>query len=164
MSVSVTEPIGEVPVKLEADEWEGLWKLYGDEDSGFCLIDIVDVEGGVLRLRDIGSEPEPPLTVILRKSGNWVFASVLLGDPPDTPRYHLGRVDWSNDIIVFWLANGYRLKDLVEAGRLPGIIQSGDVLLTELQPEHLKLITSGAEGVLFEWDSPMILTRVSKRY
>lgn len=164
MSVTVTQPIGEVPVKLESDEWEGLWKWQVDGDSGFGLIDIVDVEGGVLKMSDIGAEPEPPMTVILRRSGKWVLASVLRGDPPDTPEYHWGRVEWDDDIIVFWLSNAWRLKDLVEAGRLPGSFQSENVLLTELQPEHLKLITSGTEGGLFEWDAPMILVRLSKHY
>jgi hypothetical protein len=35
-----------------------------------------------------------------------------------------------------------------------------DVILEELKPQHLKIITSGERGVLFEWDKPAVFVKV----
>jgi hypothetical protein len=50
----------------------------------------------------------------------------------------------------------------LEEGKLPDKIEDSDVILGNLTSAHLKLITSETEGVLFEWDEPIIFRRFSK--
>jgi hypothetical protein len=48
----------------------------------------------------------------------------------------------------------------VKDGVFPGKIDGDDVILDELKPQHLKIITSGERGVLFEWDKPAVFVKV----
>jgi hypothetical protein len=48
---------------------------------------------------------------------------------------------------------------LIKDGVLPGKVERNDVWLEELKPEHLKLITSGEKGILFQWDQPTIFVK-----
>jgi hypothetical protein len=92
-----------------------------------------------------------------------VFASY--GDA-DAARLEWVRIDRTDDAMTFWMPDSSRFVDLVRSGRLPGTIDEDDervrnVTLFDLGPEHLDLITSGAEGMLFEWEEPGFLLRVS---
>ena len=51
---------------------------------------------------------------------------------------------------------------MVEEEVLPGKAEERSVVLGELGPEHLEIITSEEYGVLFDWDDPMLLWRVGR--
>jgi hypothetical protein len=168
-TVTVSEPVGENVVEIRPADWEGLWRMYPGGDVGFVMIQTLDPLGGVLRVTeldtDVGAEPEVR-TAYLRESGGWMLASYQDDSTSDTGLGWM-RVENTGDAIVLWFPDRDRFAELVRRGRLPGTVtensNSGSVRvrLTELGPEHLELITSGTEGVLFDWEEPGMLIRIS---
>ena len=176
--VTVTEPIGETPVLLESEDWEGLWSVIEDGDTGFLLIEVVDAANGELRVRNVATDPDSDTTtVFLREGGGWTFASARDADDSDDI-FEWARVDRDNQRILYWEPVTSRFAELVREGLLPGTVQERElqrppgstgepvtelrgVTLSGLQPEHIDLITSGDQGVLFDWDDPVIMIRMS---
>jgi hypothetical protein len=171
--VTVTEPIGEKPVQIQPKEWEGLWKLYSysfdnDEEEYFLVIEVSDSEKGVLKVRGISREPES-VQVYLRESNGWMFGSY----NPDNARdvgMCWGRFEKKGNRIFFWVPDYDRLLGLVKDGLLPGhpYAEGSDdkfddkfLILSDLKPEHMELITSESKGVLFHWDEPFFMLRLS---
>jgi hypothetical protein len=164
--VTVTEPIGEEPVRLQADEWEGLWKLYSygpadESDEDFLVIEVSDSEKGVLKVQGIGRESKDTIQVYLRESNGWMFGSYRDPDEGDKGMVW-GRFEKKGDHIFIWIPEHDKFSDLVKDGLLPGHPYAKDLLiLSGLKPEHLKLITSGSQGMLFHWELPSFMVRVS---
>jgi hypothetical protein len=98
--------------------------------------------------------------VELRESGEWLFASTKAEDKDQTKGYTWGRIKNEDRQIILWLPDDKIFKRLVKDGVFPGKIDGDDVLLEELKPQHLKIITSGERGVLFEWDKPAVFVKV----
>ena len=96
----------------------------------------------------------------LLESGDWIFASI--PDKDNLKRYLWGRIKQDGQQVVVWVPDSEKFQALVEEGKLPGKIEDSDVILGNLTSDHLKLITSETEGVLFEWDEPIIFRRFSK--
>ena len=170
--VTVTEPIGEEPVQLKPEQWEGLWKLYyysfdNDEEEAFVVIEVSDSEKGVLKVTHIGRKPES-FQVYLRESNGWMFGSYRDPEKPDDKDMFWGRFKKNGDRIVIWIPNYDRFSDLVKNGLLPGHPNTGEqpdndnyLVLSGVRPEQMDLITSGSKGVLFEWEFPFFMVRVS---
>ena len=161
-AVLVREPIGEAPYPVQREEWEGEWI----QEDGLTIIRVTDEGEGTLLIAGVEEDDDAlrleTLKVTLRQSGGWVFAS--LRDETASGKedeYVWGRVRKDDNLIVVWLPDADKFKRLIEEGILPG--ETGDgILLTDLKKEHYEIITSEAQGVLFEWDEPMILRRVSR--
>jgi hypothetical protein len=167
-------PMGEAPVAVEAEAWEGTWLFDGDAVE----ITAIDPQQGKLRIMTIDGDELESGVLHLRSSGDWTFASYLdeEDEDPDSvdkdvdgqPRFLWGRIVIDNDRLIFWAPDVDKFRNLVEAGKLPGNLlgadgeKSGNVYLTELSPEHYALITSEDEGVLLEWDSPGVAIRVAR--
>jgi len=158
--VYTTQPIGEKPSLIEAKNWEGTWT--NGED--FLTINVLDETNGLLQAAWIEHDQNQikleSCKVHLLESGDWVFVSIQDKDNPK--RYGWGRIKKDGQQVVVWLPDSVKFKTLVKEGQLPGRIENDDVVLGDLTSEHLKLITSETEGVLFEWDKPIVFRRFSK--
>jgi hypothetical protein len=171
--VTVTEPIGEEPVLLQPKDWEGLWKIYlysffdEEEKEGYALIEVSDSEKGVIKIQGIGREPES-VHVYLRESNGWMFGSYRDPELTDDKGFCWGRFKKDGDHIYFWVPDYDRFTNLVNDGLLPGHPYDGEqrdyskyLILSGLKPEHMDLITSDSKGVLFYWDQPFFMVRIS---
>jgi hypothetical protein len=157
--VASKHPVGETPLALEESEWEGAW-LEGDSP---VTVRVVDAKQGLLQAawveeRD-GEFVMDSVDVFLRRFEDWTFAS-FAGVDQDEPNLLWGRLgrDDRNGLFLWW-PRPEAFKRLVEEGRLPGTIDGDDVLLERLEAEHLAIIASEEQGVLFEWDEPMTFYR-----
>ena len=65
------------------------------------------------------------------------------------------------EIILIWLPNKERFKTLIETKTLPGEIKKDLVLLGDLTPEHMKIIASEGRSLLFDWEEPLVLIKLS---
>lgn len=160
-AVFIEQPIGENPLVATAEDWEGTWV----NGEGAGRIEVVDPDKGLLKVVWIeeGTKDLESAQVHLRELGPWIVASMKDGEHSESIRYFWARVRWENGQIVVWAPNAKNFKQLVEEGKLPGVVtEGGDVILGDLKPEHYTLITSGAEGVLFEWDEPGVLLRIGQ--
>ena len=158
--VYTTQPIGEQARPIETEKWEGTW-TNGEE---VITIYVLDETKGLLQVAWLETD-EDQLTlesykVYLLESGDWLFASIQDEDNPKW--YDWGRIKIEGRQLIFWLPNPEKFKVLVEKGLLPGRIHDDDVVLGDLTAQHLQLITSEKEGVLFEWESPVILIKLGK--
>jgi hypothetical protein len=169
--VTVTEPIGEEPVQLQPKEWEGVWKLYfyslfnEDEEEAFFVMEVSDSENGVLKVQNIGREPESA-QVYLRESNGWMFGSYRNPGEAEDKGMCWGRFEKHGDRIFIWVPDYDRFSGLMNDGLLPGHPaedMDGDkiLILSNLKPEHLELVTSESKGVLFHWDHPIFMERIS---
>ena len=161
--VYTSKPIGEKPVVISSEDWEGIWRT---SDGTSLNVKVVDEANGVIEYGPWESENEEqePIEVYLREWGRWEFCNVK--DPEDeehAEHYMWGRIgNQGGQVVVIWAPDADRFEELVEEGTLPGTVENGNVILGELNAEHMELITTSAEGVLFLWDEPMILFRIEK--
>jgi len=151
-------PMGETPVSISEDDWEGLWVF----DEGSIAIKVLDEATGVLlvSLIDPGKEPPTvePMEMRLSKTGGWTFVNW----EEEPGEFSWLRVERDGETILAWGPDFSRFKKLVEEGILPGEVLSGgdpmgggQILLDTLAEEHLDIITDSSQGVLFEWDEPV---------
>ncbi len=155
--VYTPQPIGERPSPIETDAWEGTW-INGEQ---FLTINVLDETKGLLRIswiaNDNGQVKLESSNLHLLESGDWTFASI---PDKDNPKQYLwGRIKQDERQVVVWVPDSEKFKSLVEEGKLPGKIDNKNVMLGNLTLDHLKLITSETEGVLFEWDEPIIFQK-----
>ena len=152
-------PVGEKPARIVAKEWEGNWVT----TDGAVKVKVIDAEKGTLKvfwLEDDKQDSPAMKTaeVELRESGGWLFANTR--EENKARGYVWGRIKNENRQIVLWTPDDklfkQSLKDAVFAGKVDG----EDVILDELKPQHLKIITSGERGVLFSWDQPTVFVKV----
>ena len=152
------QPMGEKPLAVTAKDWEGTWV----NGEGAGIIKVVDPEKGLLQAAWIegNSQDMESYQIFLRELGPWIVASVKIEGRSGLVRYGWARVNREDGQIVVWDPSVKSFKQLVEAGKLPGVIEQDDVILGDLKPEHYDLLTSGSEGVLFDWDEPVVLLRI----
>jgi hypothetical protein len=164
-NVTTPYPLGERDLQINADEWEGLWL---GADGGVVVLKVVDSSVGLLDAFWLDEESGTPVLrrspARLRESHGWVFGSVPeeeSDDGTEPPDYVWGRILKDGETLTLWLPDVEKFRHLVQNGRLPGIASSS-VQLGTLEPSHYELITSEAEGVLFDWEEPVLLRRVTR--
>ena len=154
-------PVGEKPAKIVAKDWEGNWVT----SDGAVKLKVVDADKGRLKISwleddEKGNTAIKMADVELWQSGDWLFASTKDENKGQSRGYVWGRIKNEDRQIIVWLPDDKLFKQLVKNGVLPGKIDGDDVLLDELKPQHLKIITSGERGVLFSWDKPAVFLKV----
>lgn len=94
----------------------------------------------------------------MRESGEWLFANT---EEEDKGRgYVWGRIKNEDRQIIVWLPDDKSFGQLVKDGVFPGRLDVDDVILDELEPQHLKIVTFAERGVLFSWDKPVSFAKV----
>ena len=166
-AVFTAKPIGEKPAGISSEDWEGVWVGKGIVKGLAIYIEVPDEENGKIRtlwFDDLGNGEFKlqKRQVYLTESAEGTFISMREpAEPEQNERYLLGRLRKGEGLIMIWLPDAPKLEALVEEGILPGTVEHGSVILGELTAEHMELITTSAEGVLFEWESPVgLLLRI----
>ena len=160
--VYVDSPIGETPLVLDPEEWEGTWMVEDD----VITVDVLDSENGLLRIAGIEKTEDGELeieafTIHLRDGGDWIFASIE-DDNEGEPRYLWGVLRRSGEQVLELDPDRTKFRALVEAGTLPGRLDGEDVYLGPLEAEHLALILSDVHGFLFDFDDFGVAMRISR--
>ena len=155
-AVYSTYPMGETTIPLNTDEWKGTWI----HSEGSITIDVTDTTNGVLQIAWIENMKIKSYRVQLLKAGKWLFGNVK--DDNNGNRYIWGRVSKNNHQIVLWAPTVSKFRNLIENGILPGTVDAdGNVTLDQLTAKHFSKITSESEGILFDWDDPVVLMRLA---
>ena len=162
-AVYTTQPMGEKPCKIEAQDWDGTWI----HKEGSVTMKVVDGENGLLRIAwtepKEGSLAFESHDVELRETGSWMFASTRDDSATEEPRCLWACLKRDGKQVVVWLPDATKFKGLVRAQKLPGTIEEDrDVILENLEPRHLSIIAGEQEGVLFTWDEPIVFFRFAR--
>lgn len=156
-TVYSTKPVGVAPASIQADDWQGTWV----HKDGAITIEVVDAEKGLLQAALIEDMKLKSFSVHIQTSGDWMFGSTK--QAPDDKRFVWGRVKREENQLIIWSPSVSKFKTMVQDGVLPGVVQDGgNVTLGELTTNHINLIASEANGVVFDWDEPVVFTRLSK--
>jgi len=160
--------VGEKPVQLDAGQWDGDWR----GNDGVMKIKVKDSEAGILQVAWIEDMELQQFDVCLLESGGWQFFNLKDEDEDEeeSDGYYWGRISKNSNSIFLWDPDIKKFRSLVRDGTLPGEARKSgkdnehesDVVLGELTSEHLELITSEEKGVLFNWDEPMVLMKISE--
>lgn len=159
-AVMSVEPIGEEPLYAASDAWEGTW---ADEDN-VMTVKVLDESGGKLRLASVQDRENTlvleTVDVYLRKSGDWIFASLRDDDAGKEGHYLWARIKKEENTILAWLPDPEQFKLSIEKGELPGEIDEESVVLGKLEERQYEFIKSGKRGIFFEWDEPLVYFRL----
>jgi len=160
-------PVGENPVQLDAQQWDGDWR--GTE--GVMKIKVKDAEAGILQVAWIEDMELQQFDVYLMESNGWQFFNVKDEEDENdaSDGYVWGRIRYHENTILLWDPDIRKFRSLVRDGTLPGEARKSgkdkqnesDVVLEKLTQAHLLLITSEEKGVLFDWDEPLVLLKIS---
>jgi hypothetical protein len=162
-NVSSQYLVGQKPYAVKTEEWAGEWSqdCSGEE---IIRIEVLDKDKGILRLTEVKTSPGSTMEsyeCYLREAGNWIFANTAIKGEADFYPVRVKNLEGRQ--IIVWFPDPEKFKPLVfEKKVLPGQWRGRDISLGLLKPEHLELIMSGKEGVLFKWDEPSILIRYGK--
>ena len=163
-AVYSVNPVGEKPLAIEADEWNGTWRGGGDAVS----IKVTDGEKGILQMAWIENMEFNLFQARLLESNTWVFVN--FKEKVDDDGYLWARINKSGNSITMWDPDVDKIRALVTDGTLPGTVKgsdegvagNGNVVLGELTAEHLKILTSDDKGILLDWENPIFLQRLSE--
>lgn len=159
------EPFGQEILPIDADTYEGLWIGPSvavaidaiNPDSGLAVIHVLSSTSGFGEDRSTTLEE---YETSLMSAGDWTIANLV--DPEGQEGYFWLRYTIEDNVLTFWWPNVEKFAELVEAGTLPGTVETGEttvVTLGDLQAEHYDRLTSGADGALFQWEEPAQLHR-----
>ena len=162
-AVYVDRPIGERPLAISnPEQWEGTW-LHRD---GAIVVKVTDASNGVLSVgwfeKEEGGLKPATGEVFLCEARNWTLATLKTPDAA-TNRMVWGRISMEDGQAIVWSPDAGRFMELVTNGVLPGTTNGRNVVLGSLASNHWSIITEGTNGVLFNWDAPLILRRHSSR-
>ncbi len=158
-SVISKRPVGERPAKIVAKEWEGNWL----GPDGAVNVKVVDADKAILGVAwleddEQGNPTMKTAKVELRQSGDWLFANTREEDKGRG--YIWGRIKNEDRQVLVWLPDDRLFKQLMKDGVFPGKIDGDEIILEELEPKHLKIVTSAERGVLFSWDKPLVFQKI----
>ncbi len=162
--VTSPHPVGDTALRLDAKAWEGTWIADGE----VLIVKVLDSVAGVLGVYAVeekdGRQHLMDSRVYVRVSNDWVFASVENEDEAASGHmeYLWGRIAKREGLLLVWAPSVEKFRQLVESGALPGETSVGKVNLGRLERQHMVIITSEEQGVLFDWDDPIIYTRVKQ--
>jgi hypothetical protein len=157
-------PVGDKPTNIERaqTEWEGTWM----HTDGAMTVKVMDGSNGVLKVGWIQDEQgdlkHETASVFLRDGGGWTFASIKPQGETNENRYTWARIEKKERLAILWGPDVKKFKTLVRDGMIPGKVDGSDVVLGSLASNHLALITSETNGVLFNWDEPFVLIKSGK--
>ncbi len=83
-------------------------------------------------------------------------------DANGKPWYFWGPIKREENQILAWRPDVAKFKALGKNCKLPSRVDDNDIFLDYLTPEQLKVITSQSEGVLYEWNDPLVFIRIVK--
>ena len=159
------KPVGNVPMVIEPEDWEGLW--VSDTGEVWAVVRVVNAAEGELEIAGIDFDEDS-----FRMDTNVVYLRTLVADvvartmfvsmyDEESDIYGWGLLSRDDDHVEIRLPAASRFRELVEEGALSGKVEDNllkTVILEELTAEHLAII-SAADEVLWQSGEPEIIRR-----
>jgi hypothetical protein len=153
------KPVGETPVVVTPEEWEGTWA----HKEGAVTVAVSDGAKGLL---DVGwvEKKQGQLVfehyrVQLLQSGRWMFGST--EDSKRPAHFVWGSIEKDGEQLILWTPNVARVRELVATGELRGRLLDDDVMVTDAAPGDIEKIMSLAVGAM-DWERPLVFNRIAR--
>ena len=175
--VESDEPVGQTPIRINAQEWEGTWVSL-DRKTDTVVLQVVDASKGILLMEKSWMEKSwwdgkkirvhsISSLLYLRKSGNWLFASWREDFKENT--FWWGLIEnWALEdgrrVILFWLPDWEEVSKMVSRGELPRSSMErksgGAAPLGSLSLKHYRLMRDREKEI---FTSAVMLVRPAKQ-
>lgn len=158
-------PVGDKPKNLEAElkEWNGSWVLNGSA----IRVQVADPANGRLNVGWIEDDKNglkyKSTEISLLTADKWTFANMQDANAKKDALFIWGRIQRNKRVALVWLPETAKFKRLIQQGILPGVAPTNNdpAIIEQLSADTLKLITSEQEGVLFDWETPLVFFKIS---
>jgi len=162
--VTSVVPVGDSPVYLEPEEWEGLWK-YDDVIDGKLTVEtlavyVVDAAGGILEFCNLSVDcTHTPGRAFVRQHTHADSKASFISAKSDQGYFEEDFDDyiWAKygrlgNALILYLPHAGSFDKLVYRGEMPGKVDGEDVLLEQLSNDQLNRITTDKEQQLFFYE------------
>jgi len=153
--------VGDKPVVLVSDEWEGTW-IHKD---GAVTVAVTNKSHGLLQVgwveKKQGNLEFESYRVELRQSGQWVFGNVR--DPEQPKRVLWARVRKEGNQVTLWIPDRARFEEMVRQRQIEGKVDTPgeDVMLIGFGPETVGRLLAD-HGLPLQWDEPLVFQRLAR--
>ena len=175
--VESEEPVGQTPIRINAQEWEGTWVSL-DRKTDTVVLQVVDASKGILLMEKSWMEKSwwdgkkirvhsISSLLYLRKSGNWLFAS--WNEDFKDKTFWWGLIEnWALEdgrrVILLLLPDLEVVPRLITRGKLPGSSmerKAGELQpLGPLSPKHYRVMRDREKEI---FTSDVMLVRQAKQ-
>ncbi len=147
-------PVGDEPVYLEPEKWEGLWvheSKGSTENITFASVMVIDAAGGILEVCDQGCCDETS-RVVFRQHTTAGKPTRFVSLFDWEWGYAWGKYQRISNALIIWLPRGEEFARLVQEGSLAGQYrEEGVLIIAPLSSEQLDLISRDEGGRLFNY-------------
>jgi hypothetical protein len=159
-----TKPLGQQPVKLDADKLDGVWAAVG---GAVVNVMVTDAEAGKARMASIEKEGKEfklqQIDVEVRESNGQMFLNLL--EPAEgerKARYEWTRLALRDGEILIWRAKFDEVKKAVDEKKLAARVNIKDKeILIESDHEKAAAFLASPEAMsLFDYAEPSVLMRL----
>jgi hypothetical protein len=169
-SVVSHHPIGNTPVVLVPEDWEGIWVI----EDGVAFIKVFDSAQGVVRMAWVEEEDQDfrlrTITVKLMEGNAWQYWNIIAVDGTAIEEEYLwGKLEKHEQEIVVWFPELQPFKEAINAHTIQGEVreerQTGGMVITRKvllhdSPQHiLSVIEAHDTCIYFQCDDPGVLRR-----
>jgi probable HAF family extracellular repeat protein len=148
-------PVGDEPVYLEPEKWEGLWAVnFGDEVKS-VRVSVVDAAGGILEYGDPEDCTDADRVVVRQhryEGGKAKFIGEL--SKWDDWGYVWGKFQRVGDALIIWPPVADEFQKLIEIGKISGqsvSVEDNDLLIDPLSMDPLDRISIDVNHELFNY-------------
>jgi hypothetical protein len=162
-AVYTRQPLGSTPADIAAESaaWEGTWMC----NDGAVTVHVVDASNGLLTIAWDETHSEgirhKSADLILRSHSGMTYVSTLSDDKTLAGLYSWARIKRDDRSAVVWLPDIPAFRKLVDDGTLPGDSNGDNVILGELDTNHVALICTD-DPRLLRWNEPLMFWKVSE--
>ena len=162
--------VGLQEYKLDALKIDGTWI----SDEGAILIKTIDPEKGIIKITFLEDrEKMESVKIKIMKGKSWLYFNILPEKEIKDSDYMWGRVQLSDNKIIFWHTTGNPFSKAIEEGKIQGIIKKEKqedgkfsfttytVILTDSAENIINLVETSDKS-FFSWDEPVFFIKLTK--
>jgi hypothetical protein len=161
--------VGLEEFKLDAQKIDGTWI----NDEGAILIKAIDPEKGIIKIVFLeDKEKIETLMIKIMKDNSWLYFNIL-PDKDSKDDYIWGRIQISDNKIIFWHASNEAFTKAIKERKIKGTIEkkkqengklsfdTSTVILTDSAKNIINLVESSDKS-FFLWDEPVVFIKLTK--
>lgn len=176
-SVISNRPIGLDCILVNPEEWNGIWLI----DDNVVRIKVIDDTNGIVKIASIEDKNNDlkleSIVLKVMKGEKWLYANIIeMEGEKATDKYLWGRISKEERKIIFWAPSVKEFAKAAESKKIDATVSKktkskgcneiseeeeypDNVILKDEPKTIIDLIENG-ESNYFEWDHPIILSKL----